>query len=112
MIKYSKCQKAGDINDALYVEAGTSNRIPVGTVKDYIYLTEKEAAKLIYHRVNKKLPDMRKKSITECTEFASILLSNIPSDLRIFTEFAKVFISESPDFIDVSTDERIVVPID
>ena len=66
---------------------GCAPGVPVGTVKEYINLTEAETAKLLYQRLNRNRGSNNLLSLQECTEYAHELRNGIPS--QYFTERAK-----------------------
>lgn len=52
----------------------------LGTIGEYVNLTESETAKLLYKRINRDITAKYRRSIEECTEYAQEIRNGVLSE--------------------------------
>jgi hypothetical protein len=58
------------LNETVFIDTNHHSRVPVGTVKEYVDLSEAETARMLYKRLNRNRAPGNYLSIQECTRYA------------------------------------------
>jgi len=87
------------LKETVRVDIGDPPGVAVGTVKEYVGLSEKETAKLLYVRLNKDRTNLNYLNIHECTEYAKEIREGqlkeyLPRNKMFITEAALTYLSE------------------
>ena len=97
------------LNETIYVNLDEDMPgVPVGTIKEYVDLTEQDTAKLLYTRLNRNRTNTNWLSIDECNRYAQkirdgklgrYLTENLTGEIYITEEAWEYFVSLLPHYL-------------